>query len=101
MCDDQHDAVAGRDPEERDEADRASPTFKHAAARNTPATPPMSASGRFTMTISASAARPNASTSSMKSAGDHQHAQRQEPLPTRSARARTGRRISTAVAARA
>ncbi len=42
-------------------------TLSTPPARNTPATPPISASGRFTMTSSASRARPNASTSSMNS----------------------------------
>ena len=55
-------------------------TLSTPPARNTPATPPISASGRLTMTISASRARPKASTSSMNSAGDDQHAEAEQAL---------------------
>ena len=55
-------------------------TLRTPPARNTPATPPISASGRFTMTSNASRARPNASTSSMNSPAIDADAQDQQPL---------------------
>ena len=53
MCGHEHDAVPRRNPEQRDEPDERRHR-EHAAGEEHAATPPMSASGRFTMTIRAS-----------------------------------------------
>ena len=68
-------------------------TLSTPPARNTPATPPMSASGRLSMTSSASRARPNARTSSMNRPAIDADAEERAAARTRSARSRTGRRI--------
>ena len=67
-------------------------TLSTPPARNTPATPPISASGRLTMTSSASRGRPNASTSSMNRPAIDADARARAAAATRSARSRTGRR---------